>query len=363
MITFADRMLVHLSDDSNFNAFLGSANLDAFLTANFQARFNLESLQIVQVTTDTARVSAFEQPTWVETRLMGREEHQGNSKTYIDYKVHGLQTPLWSDAVINLETTWLVDQMPGTIAPSEPATFEGLADLVSVLRINASNHPLQPSGTPLTDFTLNEQGQIEPTLIVDPLNGVLLTPDGSIHAPVQLELFPRIGPDTPLFGAPLGEDGQPLPNLRMNHYGDFTDLAGNPVAHGPLTGLPLDGEGQPVQPARLTIPGAGTVDYRFTFALPVQTERLTFHFITRLHLFILPEVNLVNDLRRALTLQHWLAQRPDYLISLSETDSKKAYIFALLYEESALSGSGLNGAAVRELGEAMNVLIHFFAEP
>lgn len=373
MATFADRLLVFLSDPANLTAFLNGMNLGAFFTADFQTRFNSEFWQIAQVAVGATRSFKFEYPTWVETRILGREDHHGNAqgKTSIDYKFYGQETALWTDALIELETTWAVDQFPGTVVTSAaaPPTFEGLANLVSVLRIDATNRPLDRSGAPLANVTLDNQGRLQTdppnpvTLTLDPLAGALLRPDGSIHALVLLELFPRVGPATPLLGAPLGEAGQPFRNLRMDNRGTFTDLAGAPAPLDPLTGLPVDGGGNPVRPARLTIPDGGTVDYRLIFALPVQTDRLILNFVTRLHLFVMPEFNLVSDLRDVLTLRQRLEQRHDYLLSLNDTANKWPHAFALAYESNALTGSGLNQGEVRRLGDRMGVLIHFFAEP
>jgi hypothetical protein len=215
---------------------------------------------------------------------------------------------------------------------------------------------------------LDNQGRLQTTapdamtLHLDPHNGALLQPEGTLHTLVLLELFPRVGPVTPLLGAPLGEDGQPLRNIRMDHQGVFTDLLGMPVARDPLTSLPLDSTGQAVRPARLAVPGGGAADARFAFALPVQTDRVTFQFVTRLHLFIRPELQLATDLRQVLTLKHRLAQHHDYLLSLNETNNKQPHVFALVYETNALTGSELQQADVRRLGSRMGVLIHFFAE-
>lgn len=373
MATFADRLLVHLSDPANLTTFLSGLNLGAFFTADFQARFNSEFWQIAQVAVGATLGFSFERPTWIETRILGREDHHGNAqgKTSIDYKIYGRETALWTDALIELETTWLVDQFPGTVVASEttPPTFEGLANLVSVLRIDTANHPLDRSGVPLANVMLDNQGRLQTdspnpiTLTPDPLAGALLQPDGTIYALVLLELFPRVGPATALLGAPLGEDGQPLCNLRMDSRGSFTDLAGAPAAVDPVTGLPPDGDGKPVRPARLTIPGGGTADYRFMFALPVETGRLTLQFVTHLYLFIMPEFNLISDLRSVLALRHRLAKRHDYLLSLNDTANKWPHAFALVYEANALAGSGLNQGDIRRLGAHMNILIHFFAEP
>jgi hypothetical protein len=373
LATFADRLLVHVSDPANLAAFLGGMNLGGFFTADFQARFNTEFWQIAQVAVGATRAGSFEQPTWIETRLLGQEDHQGNadSKTYIDYKVYGQETALWTDLLLELDTTWLVDQFPGTVVTSEatPPTFEGLATLVSVLRINAGNHPVDRSGTPLANVTLDSQGRLQTdppnpvTLTLDPLAGALLQPDGAIHFLVLLELFPRIGPATPLLGASLGRDGQPLRNLRMDNRGAFTDLTGAPATLDPLTGFPLDGDGQPVRPARLAIPGDGTADYRFTFSLPVQTDRLTLTFVTCLHLFAHSGFNLIDDLRQVLALRHRLERQHDHLLSLSDLAAKRPHAFTLVYENNALADSGLTQAEVHRLGARMNVLIHFFAIP
>jgi hypothetical protein len=373
LVTFADRLLVHLSEPANLVAFLGGMDLGTFFTADFQARFNSEFWQIAQVAVGATRTVSFEQPTWVETRLLGREDHHGNahSKTQIDYKVYGKETAQWTDLLVDLDTTWLVDQFPGTVVTSEaaPPTFEGLANLVSVLRIDAGNHPLDASGAPLANITLDNQGRLQTdppnpiTLTLDPLAGALLQPNGAIQSLVLLELFPRVGPVTPLLGAPLGEDGQPLRNLRMDNHGSFTDLTGTPATIDPLTGLPLNGDSQPVRPARLTIPDSGTTDYRFTFTLPVQTDRLTLMFVTRLHLFVRSEFNLIDDLRLLLALRHRLEQRHDYLLSLNDTSSKRPHIFTLVYQDNVLAGNGLTQDDVRRLGARMNILIHFFALP
>lgn len=373
MATFAETVLVYLSNPVNLTALINGMNLDAFLTADFQARFNSEFWQVAQVAVGGVSAASFERSTWVETRILGREEHHGNShdKTSIDYKLYGQEMALWTDAMIELDTTWQVDQFPGSVVTSAaaPPTFRGLANLVSVLRIDAANHPLDRSGAPLANVTLDSQGRLQTappnpvTLKLDPLAGALLNPDESVRSLVLLELFPRIGPAAPLVGAPLGEDGQPLRDLRMDNRGTFTDLAGAPATTDPLTSLPLDGGGNPARPARLTIPGGGTVDYRFTFALPVQTNRLVLAFVTRLYMFIMPEFHLVDDLRTVLALRHRLEQRHDYLLSLNDTASKQPYAFALVYETSALTGSGLNQGNVQRLGARMGVQIHFIAAP
>jgi hypothetical protein len=373
-MAFADRFLVRISDPPGLNTFLGNIGLGAFLTADFQRRFNSEFWQIAQVAVGATRRSSFEQPLWTETRILGREDHHGSSfaKTNIDYTVYGRETALWTDAVIELDTTWRVDQFPGSVVTSQaaPPTFEGLANLVSVLRIDQNNHPLNRSGTALNNVTLDNQGRLQKaapnplTLTLDPSAGALLRPDGSIHSLVLLELFPRVGPATPLLGAPLGEEGQPLRNLRMDNQGSFTNLAGAPAATDPLTGLPLDGNGDPVRPARLTIPEGRTVDYRFMFALPVRTDRLTLQFVTRIHLFVKSNLNLINDLRDILALRHKLEQRNDYLLSLNDTTNKQPHVFVLVYRDNVLGGGpGLTADGARRLGSRVGVLINFVAEP
>jgi len=72
-------------------------NLGIFLTTDFQARFNSEFWQITQVAVGATRNFSFEEPTWIETRILGRKDHYGNgqSKTNIDYRVYGIETTLW----------------------------------------------------------------------------------------------------------------------------------------------------------------------------------------------------------------------------------------------------------------------------
>jgi hypothetical protein len=72
LATFADRFLVLLSDPANVGPFLADANLDSFLTSNFQARFNTEFWQIAQVALGAARTVNFQSPIWTELRIMGR---------------------------------------------------------------------------------------------------------------------------------------------------------------------------------------------------------------------------------------------------------------------------------------------------
>jgi len=348
-------------------------NLGIFLTTDFQARFNSEFWQITQVAVGATRNFSFEEPTWIETRILGRKDHYGNgqSKTNIDYRVYGIETTLWADAIVELETTWQADQFPGTIVSSQatPPTFEGLANLVSVLRIDTANHPLDRSGIPLANVSLDNQGRLQVgpptpgTLTLDPLAGALLRPNGEIYSLILLELFPRLGPIVQFLGAPLGENGQPLHNLRMDSQGSFTDLAGTPASIDPLTHLPLDGDGKPVRPARLTIPDGGTADYRFMFALPVQTDRVTFNLVTRLYLFAMSEFNLINDLRNVLALKHRLEQQQDYLLSLNDTANKRPSAFTLVYDANVLTGSGLVRNDVLRLGASMDVLIDFFTIP
>jgi len=349
-------------------------DLGAFLTADFQARFNSEFWQITQVAVNnTPRSISFEQPAIIETRILGRKDHYGNdqSKTNVDYRVYGMETTLWTDAIIELDTTWQANQAGTAVAsqPTQPSIFKGVAHLVSVLRIDPANHPLDRSANPLIDITLDNQGRLQAgqpnpgVLTLDPSAGALLLPGGKIHSLVLLELFPRLGTATPLVGAPLGEDGQPLRNLRMDSKGAFTDLAGASARLDPLTGLPLDGNGKPVHPALLTIPDGGTVNYRFMFSLPVQTDKVTFNLVTRLYLFALSGFNLVDDLRKVLTLRQRLEQRQDYLLNLSDTADKLPGAFALVYDANTLAGSGLVQDDVRQLGASVNVLIHFFAIP
>src|SRR4051812_44230246 len=116
-MAFADRFLVRISDPANLNTFLGGIGLGTFLTENFQSRFNSEFWQIVQVAIGATRRSSFEQPLWTETRILGREDHHGSSfaKANIDYTVYGRETALWTDAVIELDTTWQVNQFPGSV--------------------------------------------------------------------------------------------------------------------------------------------------------------------------------------------------------------------------------------------------------
>lgn len=372
MVTFADRMLVHLSDPNNVTSLINGMNLGPFLTTLFQAHYNTEFWQISQVAVGARRRVIFEQPIWLETRLLGREDTQSSPpvKTSLDFRVYGQETALWADLVMEFDTTWLVDQFPGSInlTPMTPANYLGVANLISVLRVDANNRPLDPSGIVL-QVAVNPQGQIQtdppnPVILrLDPLAGALLRPDQSIFSLVQLELFPMVGPAVPVFGVPLGLDGQPLPNLRIDNQGRFTDLGGGAVQTDPITGLPLDGAGVPLRPARLTFPNGGSVDYRFTFSLPVDTARQTFQFPTRLHFFILPELNLVEDLHRALTLGHRLGQQNTSLLTLSEPANRQANAVVLVYETNAVGGSGLSAANVRRLGEAAGVLIHFFSIP
>src|SRR5262249_26205482 len=153
-------------------------------------------------------------------------------------------------------------------------------DLLTVLRVDGANHPLDRIGVPLTTVTIDEQGRLmtDPPdrvqLTVDPLSGALLRPGGSIEAAARFELFPRVGGGTAL-GVRLGTDGQPLRNLRLDSRGQFTDLTGASAATDPVTGLPRDGTGAPARPSRLAIPDGGGEDFRFSFSLPVRTDRLT----------------------------------------------------------------------------------------
>jgi hypothetical protein len=370
--TFADRLIVFLADPNNLPGFLGGMNLGASLTTTFQNRFNTEFWQVAQVATGAIRRVRFEQPTWVETRLMGREEHLGSNpnKTLIDYRFYGQEVALWTDLIIELDTTWQVDQFPGSIAatPANPATFGGLANLVSVLRLDANNRPLGADSQPLA-ASLDPQGRLQSdppnpvALRVDPLAGALARPDGSIFSLVQLALFPQLGLPAASRGAPLGTDGQPLRGLLMDHQGNFTRLDATPAPLDPLTGLPLDSAGNLVRPVRLTTPEGGTVDTRFFFSLPVDPARQVFSFVTQLHLFVRPELNLVDDLRAVLALGHWLGQTNTALLSLSDPANRQPHALALAYENTILNGSGIAPADVRRLGEAAGVLIHFFAIP
>lgn len=370
--TFADRLLVYLSDSNNLTNFLNGMNLGPRLTTLLQNRYNSEFWQVVQVAVGARRGLVFEPSLWSETRLIGREEALSSPslKTNIDYRIFGQETALWTDLQIDLDTTWQVDQFPGSIqvTPANPANYLGVANLISVLRIDAGNHPLDPSEAAM-GATVNAQGQIQTdppnpvSLTLDPQAGTLLMPDQSIFSLVKLELFPKVGPNAPLLGVPLREDGQPIPDLRMDHQGDFTDLNDNAVPTDPATGLPLDAAGNPIRLARLTIPGGGTVDYRFTFSLPVQTARQTFRFVSRLHLFMRPDIDLINDLRMVLALDHQLAQNHTTLIDLNDPGNRQPNIMALVYESSALNGGTLNEADILRLGRSIGVLIHFFSIP
>jgi hypothetical protein len=375
LVTFADRLLIHLANTANLGPFLSGLKLDAFFTADFQARFNSDFWQIAQVTVGATLGSIFEEPTWIETRILGREDHYGNhpSKTNVDYRVYGIETALWADATVELETVWQIDQFPGSIvnSPGAPSPFKGVANLVSVLRIDANNHPLDRSAGPLNDVTLDDKGRLTVVtggsppvaLRLDPLVGALLLPGGVIHSLVLLELFPHVGPTPPLLGAPLGEDGQPLHDLHMNSSGSFTRFTGVAAPIDPLTHLPLDGGGKPVWPARLAIPGGDSAGYRFMFTFGVQTGRLTFSFITRLHLFVMPQFNLVDDLRKVLTLKHRQEQRQDTLFSLDDTANKQANAYALMYDSNSLTGTGLTQDEVARLGASSGILIHFVTSP
>jgi hypothetical protein len=249
MATFPDRLLVHLSDPGNVAGFLAGAGLDAFLTTDFQRRLDTGYWQIQQVAAGAATVRDLQQPCWQRLRVLGREEVQGNTptRTTIDHSIYGFETARWIDVSLNVDTTWTVDQIPGSIdvTPTAPVHFDRTANLLSVLRVDAANHPLDRSGTPVTTVTIDGEGRLRTdppqpvTLRLDPNSGVLREPDGAVRDQILLELFPRLG--VPGLGLPLGDDGQPLRDLRVDSSGVFTDLAGAPAATDPRTGLPVDG--------------------------------------------------------------------------------------------------------------------------
>jgi hypothetical protein len=149
----------------------------------------------------------------------------------------------------------------------------------------------------------------------------------------------------------------------MDHQGNFTRLNGAPAPLDPRTGLPLDAAGNPVRPARLTTPELSTLDARFFFSLPVDTARQVFSFVIQLHLFVRPDLKLVDDLRVALALSHRLSQANTALLSLSDPANRQPHVLALVYDVDALAGSGMTQAGVRRLGESAGVLVHFSAVP
>jgi hypothetical protein len=371
MATFTDRLLVHLSDPANIAGFLNGAGLAAFLTADFQRRLNTDFWQIQQVTVGPVTVRELEAPYWQRLRILGRKDGHGNmlTRTSVDYSIYGFETARWVDASLDVQTTWSVDQFPGTvdITPAAPVQFDGTVSLLSVLRIDAGNHPLDRAGAAVGTVTLDNQGRLRTdppqpvTLTLDPAGGVLREPDGRARDQVLLELFPRLG--TAGLGVPLGDDGQPLRDLRVDSGGTFTDLAGALAATDPLTGLPLDGTGQPVRPARPEFPGADGADHRFMLSVPIRTDTVNLQFVTRLHLLVAPTANLLVDLREVLAIRRLLESGTDYLTSLDDTAGKLPQAFALVYEENVFDGSGIDPAGIRRLGARTGVLVHFFAIP
>jgi hypothetical protein len=369
--TFRDRLLVHLSDPANLPTFLAGTDLEAFLTVDYQRRFNSDFWRVDQVVVGQSSVVGFARPLWTRTRILGREDQHGDAqrRKTIDYSVYGTERPTWVDVDLALDTVWAVDQFPGTVdlTPATPPTFEGAANLLTVLRIDSANHPLDREGSPLATVTVDDQGRVltnppeRVRLTVDPLAGALLRPGGTIEAAARFELFPRVGGTA--LGIPLGTDGQPLRNLRLDSSGQFTDMTGAPVATDPLTGVPRDGTGTPAHPARLTIPGGGSEDFRFSFRLPVRTDRLTLALGTRLHLHVPTNVDLIEDLRAVLAARATFEQGEDYLISLDDLVNKVPHSFGLVYEANAFDGSGLDVAGVRRLGAAAGVLVLLFALP
>jgi hypothetical protein len=371
MATFADRLIVHLSDPGNVAGFLAGAGLDAFLTADFQRRLNTDFWQIQQIAVGPVTVRELEHPYWQRLRILGREEVHGNSptRTTVDHSIYGFETARWIDASLDVETTWTVDQFPGTVevTPAAPVRFDSTASLLSVLRVDGANHPLDRAGVPVATVTVDNQGQLRTappqpvTLRLDPTGGVLRGPDGRVRDQILLELFPRLG--APGFGVPLGDDGQPLRDLRVDSSGTFTDLAGAPAATDPRTGLPVDGSGQPVRPARPAIPGGNGGDYRFMLSVPVRTDTLTLNLVTRLHLLVAPSADLLVDLRGVLATRRVLEPGTDYLTSLDDMAGKVPQAFGLVYEQNVFDDTGLTLAGIRRLGARMGVLMHFFAVP
>ncbi|WP_328524046.1 hypothetical protein [Kribbella sp. NBC_00359] len=368
MVTFTDRLLVHLADPANLTGFLAGADLGGFLTADFQRRLNTGFWQIQQVTAGAATVRELELPYWQRLRVLGREEEQGSTpkRTTVDHSIYGFETARWIDISLDVDTTWTVDQFPGTvdITPTAPVRLNNTASLLSVLRVDAANHPLDRAGAPVTTVTVDGQGRLEAgqdMLSLDPNGGVLRGPDGRARDQVLLELFPR--PEVPGLGVPLGDDGQPLADLRVDSSGTFTDLAGAPARNDPRTGLPLDGSGQPVRPARPAVPGGDGADYRFRLSVPVRTDTLTLNLVTRLQLAVAGAPDLMTDLRGLVAIRRMLEPRTDYLTNLDDLDGKAPQAFGLVYEQNAFDGSGLDSASIRQLGARIGVLVHFFAIP
>jgi hypothetical protein len=371
MATFADHLLVHLSDPGNVAGFLAGAGLDTFLTADIQRRLGTDFWRIQQVAVGAATVRDLQHPCWQRLRVLGREEVQGTTptRTTVDHSIYGFETARWIDMSLDLDTTWTVDQFPGSIevTPAAPVQFDSTASLLSVLRVDGANHPLDRAGAPVATVTVDDQGRLHTdppqpvTLRLDPGGGVLRGPDGRVRDQVLLELFPRLG--VPGLGVPLGDDGQPLRDLRVDSTGVFTDLAGAPAATDTFTGLPVDGSGQPVRPARPAILGGDGADYRFMLSVPVRTDTLTLNFVTRLHLLVARSADLLVDLRGVLATRRVLEPGADYLISLSDTANKVPQAFGLVYEQNAFDGTGLDPAGIRRLGALMGVLVHFFAVP
>jgi hypothetical protein len=371
MATFADRLLVHLSDQANVAGFLANAGLDAFLTADFRRRLDTGFWQIQQVAPGPATVHELEYAYWQRPRLVGREDVQGSSptRTTIDHSIYGFETAQWVDVSLNLDTIWTVAQMPGSVdvTPAAPVRIDHTANLLSVLRVDDANHPLDRSGAPVPTVTVDDQGLLRTdppqpvTLRLDPNGGVLRGPDGGVRDQVLLELFPRDG--VPGLGVPLSDDGQPLRDLRLNSSGAFTDLVGAPAATDPRTGLPLDGSGQPVRPARPAVPGGDSSNYRFMLSLPVRTDQLILNLVTRLHLLVGRSADLLLELRSVLATRRVLEATTDYLISLDNLAGKIPQAFGLVFEQNAFDGNGLDIAAIRRLGARMGVLVHFFAVP
>lgn len=368
MATFIDRLLVHLADPANLTGFLAGADLDGFLTADFQRRLDTGFWQIQQVTAGAATVRELERPYSQRLRVLGREEELGSTprRKTVDHSVYGFETARWVDVSLDVDTTWTVDQFPGTVdvTPAAPASLDGTASLLSVLRVDAANHPLDRAGAPVATVTVDGQGRLDTaqgTLSLDPNGGVLRGSDGRVRDQVLLELFPRLG--VPGLGVPLGDDGQPLADLRVDSAGTFTDLAGAPANTDPRTGLPLDGLGRPVRPARPAVPGDDGADYRFRLSVPVRTDTLTLNLVTRLHLTVAGAADLLTDLRGVVGTRRVLEPGTDYLTSLDDLAGKVPQAFGLVYEQDAFDGSGLDSAGIRRLGARMGVLVHFFAIP
>lgn len=371
MATFSERLLVHLSDPASLAGFLAGAGLEAFLTADFQRRLNTDFWQIQQVAVNAGTVRDLEHACWQRPRILGREDVQGTTpvRTTVDHSIYGFETVQWIDVSLDLDTTWTVDQFPGSIDATQAAgvSLDRTASLLSVLRVDAANHPLDRSGAPMATVTIDDQGRLRTsppqavTLRLDPAMGVLRGPDGGVHDAVLLELFPRTGAS--MLGVPLGDDGQPLHDLRVDSTGAFTDLTGAAAASDPRTGLPIDGSGRPARPARPAIPGGDGADYRFMLSVPVRTDTLTLNLVTRLYLLVATSADLLADLRGVLAIRHALETRDDYLASLDDTAGKAPYAFGLVYEQNIFDGNGLDRVGVRRLGARMGVLVHLFAVP